>query len=142
MIRFIKYILIIAVSSLGFLSCTTDNLNLLNGDGTVIISGIVADIQTCKPLQDITISFEARTPKGRIIDTRTSYSSSEGIYTIEASGFSTEIECRLTAHDDDNLFSEHEIIISIPWNGPSFNPTSNRFVVNNCNFFLQKNNDR
>lgn len=111
---------------------------MLVGEGTAIISGIVSDKGTGIPLKEIKIIYEAYDLRGRLIDTKTSYSSGEGIYTIEAAGYTSAINCTLTASGTDNGYSESRIELSIDWNGPSYNSAEGSFVVNDCNFFLTK----
>lgn len=50
------------------------------------------------------------------------------------------LECRLTASDEKDTYSKAEIEISVPWNGTSFNSKNGEFVINDCNFYLQKRN--
>ena len=111
---------------------------MLVGEGTAIISGIVSDKGTGIPLKEIKIIYAAYDLRGRLIDTKTSYSSGEGIYTIEAAGYTSAINCTLTASGTDNGYSESRIELSIDWNGPSYNSAEGSFVANDCNFFLTK----
>lgn len=101
---------------------------------------MVADIETGAVLQDIKITFEAYSPKGRLLDTKTSYSSSDGIYSIKADGFTSMLKCRLTASDEKSTYSKSEIEVNVPWNGTSFNSKNGEFIINDCNFYLHKGN--
>lgn len=140
MIKKLLYISSLILAALSAISCSKEDASLLTGEGTVIITGIVTDIETGAVIQDIKITFDAYSPKGRLLDTKTSYSSSDGIYSIEADGFTSMLECRLTASDEKNTYSKAEIEISVPWNGTSFNSKNGEFVINDCNFYLQKRN--
>ena len=111
---------------------------MLSGEGTLIVSGIISDKDTATPLKDITVTYKAYSSKGRLLETKTAYSSGEGIYTVEAQGYTSEINCILTASDAQGSYSESQIELNIDWNGPSFNEETNTFVVNNCNFYLKK----
>jgi hypothetical protein len=130
--------LVTLLLTLGFSSCSKEDISMLVGEGTAIISGIVSDKGTGAPLKEIKIIYEAYDLRGRLIDTKTSYSSGEGIYTIEATGYTSAINCTLTASGTDNGYSESRIELSIDWNGPSYNSAEGSFVVNDCNFFLTK----
>lgn len=132
------YIFILLLSILGISSCSMADISMLSGEGTAIISGMVSDKDTKVPLKDIKIIYEAYDLKGRLIDTKTSYSSGEGVYTIEADGYTSDINCVLTAAGKDKGYSESHIDLSISWSGPSYNIEEGIFIVNDCNFFLTK----
>lgn len=111
---------------------------MLEGEGTVIISGIISDKDSGKPLKDIKVEYEAYSLRGKLIDTKTVYSSSDGTYTIENSGYTTVINCILKASDSENIYAEGEIELNVYWEGSPFNVEDETFVVNNCNFYLKK----
>lgn len=138
MFNWIKHILCLVVPVLALTSCSKDDSSLLEGEGTIIITGIVTDMATGNPLRDIKITFEAYTPKGRLIETKTSYSSSDGIYGVEADGFNGIVNCIMTAEDASGVYQKAKIEINIPWKGTSFNREKGIFVVNDCNFYLDK----
>ena len=118
--------------------CTKEDVSMLTGEGSVIISGIISDYDTGAPLKDIPVTYKAFSLRGRMIDTKTAYTSDEGIYTIEAEGYTTEINCLLTASESTGTYSESQIELNIDWNGTSFNQDEMSFIVNNCNFYLKK----
>lgn len=111
---------------------------MLEGEGTVIITGIISDKDSGKPLKDIKVGYEAYSLRGKLIDTKTVYSSSDGTYTIENSGYTTVINCILKASDSENIYTEGEIELNVYWEGSPFNVEDETFVVNNCNFYLKK----
>ena len=119
-------------------ACTKGSVCLLEGEGTVIITGIVSDKDSGAPLKDIKILYEAYSTRGKLIDTKTVYSSGDGTYTIENGGYTAEINCTLKAADSDNIYSAGEIELNVDWNGSPFNKEAGTFIVNNCNFYLKK----
>ena len=138
MIRNIIHILLVSLLSAVATSCSKAEFSMLSGEGTLIVSGIISDQDTATPLKDITVTYKAYSSKGRLLETKTAYSSGEGIYTVETQGYTSEINCILTASDAQGSYSESQIELNIDWNGPSFNEETNTFVVNNCNFYLKK----
>lgn len=119
-------------------SCTKESGCMLVGEGTVIISGIVSDQNTGALLKDATITFKSYNLRGKLLKTKTSYSSGNGTYVIEDSGYTSEITCILTASVPDGSYSESQIELNVDWNGSMFNAETDTFVVNDCNFHLQK----
>lgn len=119
-------------------ACTKDSVCLLEGDGTVIITGVVSDKDSGTPLKDIKILYEAYSLRGKLIDTKTVYSSGDGTYTIENGGYTSEINCILKTVDSENIYSVGEIELNVDWNGSPFNKETSTFIVNNCNFYLKK----
>ena len=111
---------------------------MLVREGTVIISGVVSDKDTGAILKDITITYESYDLRGKMIQTKKSYSSSNGTYVIEANGYTSKITCTLTASVTDGSYSESQIELNVDWNGSMFNAENDTFVVNDCNFHLQK----
>ena len=119
-------------------SCSKADMFMLEGEGTIIISGIISDKDSGKALKDIQVIYEAYSLRGKLIDTKTVYSSSDGTYTIESNGYTTEINCSLKASDSKNIYSAGEVEINVDWEGSPFNIEDGSFVVNNCNFYLKK----
>ena len=111
---------------------------MLVGEGTVIVSGVVSDKDTGAILKDITITYESYDLRGKMIQTKKSYSSSNGTYVIEANGYTSKITCTLTASVPVGCYSESQIELNVDWNGSMFNAETDTFVVNDCNFHLQK----
>lgn len=105
-----------------------------------IISGLVTDAQNDKPLNDIKIRFEAY-PQDKIntvpIATSEVYTTSEGIFFIEVTGFdSTPLHCILTATDPQTYYQDRKTNVIVSWSGPSYDAYNKTIVVNDCNFQL------
>ena len=105
-----------------------------------IISGLVTDAQNDKPLNDIKVCFEAY-PQDKIntapIATSEVYTTSEGIFFIEVTGFdSTPLHCILTATDPQAYYKNRTTNVIVSWSGPSYDAYNKTFVVNDCNFQL------
>lgn len=119
-------------------ACSKADLCLLEGEGTVVISGIVSDKTSISPLKDMKIVYEAYTTKGKLIDTKTVYSSSDGTYTVESSGYTSEIRCVLKASDSSKSYANGKIELQVDWNGSPYNKEVRTFVVNDCNIYMRK----
>ena len=137
MIKKVAYILSFILLTLAT-ACSKDGGSMLVGEGTVIIAGIVSDKDSNTTLTDIKIIYEAYSLKGKLIDTKTVYSSSDGTYAIESDGYTTEINCILKAYDSQNAYAVGEIELNVDWNGSPFNSEDGTFIVNNCNFHLKR----
>lgn len=119
-------------------ACSKDDVCMLEGEGTVIISGVVSDKATTRPIKDMKIIFEAYTTRGKLIDSKTVYSSSDGTYTVESSGYTSEINCILKASDSSDTYAESTVELNVDWNGSPFNKATRTFFVNNCNFYMKR----
>lgn len=119
-------------------ACSKADLCLLEGEGTVVISGIVSDKTSISPLKDMKIVYEAYTTRGKLIDTKTVYSSSDGTYTVESSGYTSEIRCVLKASDSSKSYANGKIELHVDWNGSPYNKVVSTFVVNDCNIYMRK----
>lgn len=119
-------------------ACSKADVCLLEGEGTVVVSGIVSDKSSTSPLNDMKIVFEAYSTRGKLIDTQTVYSSSDGTYTVESSGYTSEIKCILKASDSSKSYTNGKIELHVDWDGSPFNKETNTFFVNNCNFYMKK----
>lgn len=119
-------------------ACSKADLCLLEGEGTVVISGIVSDKTSISPLKDMKIVYEAYTTRGKLIDTKTVYSSSDGTYTVESSGYTSEIRCVLKASDSSKSYDNGKIELHVDWNGSPYNKEVSTFVVNDCNIYMRK----
>ena len=63
----------------------------------------------------------------------------KGIYTIESEGYTTEVNCTVTAEGTEKGYSQSITDLHIDWSGSTFSVEKNTFYVNDCNFYLQKN---
>ena len=132
------HIFCIILLSLAAVSCMKDHYSMLAGEGTVIISGVISDKENGAPLKDIKVIYEAFSPKGKLISTKTVYTSGEGIYTIESEGYTSEINCTVTAEGTEKGYISSMNDLHIDWSGSTFSIEKNTFYVNDCNFYLQK----
>lgn len=119
-------------------ACSKDDVCMLEGEGTVIISGVVSDKSSTSPVKDMKIIFEAYTTRGKLIDSKTVYSSSDGTYTVESSGYTSEINCILKASDSSDTYAESTVELNVDWNGSPFDKATRTFFVNNCNFYMKR----
>lgn len=133
------HIFCILLLALSVTSCMKDHYSMLAGEGTIIISGVISDKETGMPLKDIKVVYEACSPKGSLIVTKTAYTSDQGIYTIESEGYTTEVNCTVTAEGAEKGYSQSMTDLHIDWSGSTFSVEKNTFYVNDCNFYLQKN---
>ena len=138
MFKRLTYTLCLIIATLAFPSCAMDGVSLLTGEGSVMISGLITDKTTGTPLKDIKVTYQSYSLKGKLIDTQIVYSSSDGTYTVEAEGYTSEINCTMTASDNEGNYIESKIELNIDWNSSVFNAETGIFFVNDCNFHLQK----
>lgn len=148
MIRKLSRILILVLSAASQISCSLALLNsdeaALDGNCTVIISGAVSDLESNSPVTGIRITFAAY-PENMLyplpLITKTAYSDSNGLYSVEAFGFSDVITCKVTAESVDHKALPYEKSVNeilIQWSGEGFDEETMTFFVNNCNFQLKK----
>lgn len=119
-------------------ACSKAEVCMLEGEGTVVISGIVSDKTSTSPLKDMKIVYEAYTTRGKLIDTKTVYSSGDGTYTVEGSGYTSEIKCVLKASDSSKSYANGKIELHVDWNGSPYNKEVSTFFVNDCNIYMRK----
>ena len=114
-----------------------DNLKLT-------VNGVVSDVETNQPISGIKITLEAfaeNTPTLLPDAAKTVHTDENGVYTIEASGFSGTITCTLTAESPEDAAVKYETItnkVLVTWDGSSFDETSNTAYVNDCNFQMSR----
>ena len=111
----------------------SDNLSL-------VITGTVSDFSTDGALEGIKILFSAY-PKekgDKALSEMNVYTDNHGVYRIEAAGFSEAITCTLTACDTEDLYVEATQEVEVAWSGVAFDAMNEKFVVNDCNFKLEK----
>ncbi|MGM9736179.1 MAG: hypothetical protein ACI3ZL_07185 [Candidatus Cryptobacteroides sp.] len=108
----------------------------LNGNtGKLIIKGIISDVDTFTPIVGILVSFQCSQEDFEKI---TEYTDERGIYTIIANGFTQSITGCITAKDPNDIYSSTSREIMVNWKGEAYDPVTSSFVVNDCNFQLQK----
>lgn len=122
------------------LSCSSgllpEDAAVLDGDGTIMISGAVSSDDT--PLEGIKMVFEAYGSSAMPIMTTNAYTGSKGTYTIHAQGFSGPVTCIVNACDESGTYESQSTEINVSWKGSAYDKDRNTFVVNDCNFHLKK----
>ena len=107
----------------------------------ILISGLVVD-ETGDPLEGISIQLtEYPEDKGRAFSpTNTVISSTDGkgCFTIYAEGSEEAMHCYVRADDPDGIYESQTKTILVTWSGPTYDNDAKMFVVNDCNFIMQK----
>lgn len=118
-----------------------NNLDKFQNNLTLVISGTATDKSDGTPLEGIRIRLyaaeEIENGEG-IAKTETTYTDSQGQFTISAGGFSRPITCTLTAEDPNETYDNQKQDLNISWSGTSFNHYNGHFSVKDCNFFMGK----
>lgn len=143
MTKFLTKIIATLLVSAAFVACNPGFLSeqdILNGDGVLVINGIVSDQTEGTPVEDIKIVFNAYQSEksDRVLLTRTEYTSSKGVYLIRVEGLSENIFCRISAEDEKGIYSSCSTSVNVTWNGNAYDKGTNTFAVNGCNFHLPK----
>ena len=148
MIKTLKKLLALVILSATAASCSLAFLNdedtVLDGNLKIVINGVVSDVVTNASLTDIMVTFSAfaeNSPSVLPLISKTAYTDSDGIYSIEVAGFSDTITCILTAESTDQSQTQYESLenkIVVTWSGSSFDDNSNTFYVNDCNFQMKR----
>lgn len=107
---------------------------------TMLVTGSVSDMNG-NALEDITITLKAYPQEDATaspITTETRYSNNKGTYSIHAQGADMPLLCIITAEDANGVYESQSQQVIISWKGMSFDEVSNMFVVNDCNFRLNR----
>ena len=107
-------------------------------DKTVIINGTVSEINSRQPIEGVKIAFTAYSRDGRTgqpVSSITAYTDSRGAFKLKAEKIGTAGTCTLVSEHPEYSGVEKEIIIN--WTGPSYNPESRIFYINDCDFHLE-----
>lgn len=112
-------------------------------DLTIVVAGSVSDIKTNTPLNGIRITLKTYPldSRSKAAATIAVYSDSNGIYTIESTGYSEAVRCVITADSPDMEALPYESAsqeININWTGTSFDSKTGTFFANDCDFKLNK----
>ena len=105
----------------------------------VIINGTVSEITTRQPIEGVKIAFIAYSKSGRTdepVSSINAYTDSRGTFNLKAEEIGTAVKCILTTEHPGYSGVEKEIIIN--WTGPSYDPESKIFYVNDCDFHLAR----
>lgn len=138
--RFIIYILLVLLALPAAFSCESI-MDMGDTDYRLVITGTVSDFHTNAPLEGIKISFIARIKgdtKGKPLYEMNVYTDNHGVYTIDTDAYPTPVTCTITASDTKNAYRSSENEVEVSWTGVSFDMFSNTFIVNDCNFKLEK----
>lgn len=148
MTRSIANILIVILSAIAFTACDQIFLDnddkVLEGEYRLVMSGLVSEADSSKPISGIRITFSAFKENGISVlplMTKTVYTDGNGIYNLEAEGFSEAIKCTITAEatrQNDAVYEKMSHDIVVTWSGDSFDKERSTFFVNNCNFQMIK----
>lgn len=148
MIRRTANILTVILSALAFAACAQifldDDDKILEGEYKLLMSGIVSESGSTKPLSGIKITFSAFKENDISVLpllTKTVYTDGKGTYNLEAEGFSEPIKCTITAEStkqNDTAYEKSSQDILVTWSGDSFDEEESIFFVNNCNFQMNK----
>lgn len=148
MIRNIAKILIVTLSAIALTACAQmfldDEDKALEGEYKLVMSGIVSEAGSSKPISGIKITFSAFKENSVSVlplMTKTVYTDGKGIYNLEAEGFSEAIKCIITAEATRQNDADYEKLsqdIVVTWSGDSFDEENSTFFVNNCNFQMIK----
>ena len=137
--------LLAAISASCSMAFLSDEEAAMDGDLTLVITGVVSDVVTNAPVSDIKVTFSAFAENSLsvlpMISTNAT-TDSKGIYTVEVFGFSAPVTCTLTAESTELTANEYETMtnkIVVNWSGSSFDNASRTFYVNDCNFQMKKN---
>ena len=107
---------------------------------TILVTGSVSG-PNGMPLEDITIILKAYPQNDATaspITSETTYTSNKGTYSIHAEGSDMQLMCIVTAEDSDGIYESQTQQIMVSWNSTAFDQESNTFVVNDCNFKLNR----
>ena len=150
MIKTFKKLLALTLLSATAMSCSLAFLNddeaYLDGDMKLVVNGVVSDVATNTPIQDIKITFSAFAENSLSVlplISKTVYTDINGEYSVETFGFSESITCRMTAESIEDMKQQYESmenVIVVTWSGNSFDESSHTFYVNDCNFQMKKEN--
>lgn len=107
---------------------------------TMLVTGSVSDMGG-NALEDITITLKAY-PQDDVaaspVTSETRYTSNKGTYSIRAKGADMPLLCIITAEDMNGVYESQTQQVMISWKGMSFDEVLNMFVVNDCNFQLNR----
>ena len=145
--KYLYKILSLVLLSASLLSCSLILLDIndrqTGSNFKVIVNGVVSDVTSNSVITGAKITFEAYADETAATPflTKTVYSDSNGIYTVEAEGFSDPITCLVTAESTTQNQAQYETLtnkVVVTWNGSSFDQESNTFFVNECNFQMKQ----
>lgn len=142
---FIKTTIALLSISAAVCSCTMAPFDIdtmvNNAEGRILITGTVSELETAQPLKNIRITFKAY-PAGESgavpLITDETWSKENGVYAIAVPGHWMPLRCTIIAEDMSSAYEGQMHEISVTWSGTSYDKKHNSFIVNDCNFQLQK----
>lgn len=138
--RNIIYILVMLLALPAAFSCESMNIGG-TADYRLVITGTVSDFNTDAPLEGIKVSFSARIQgdvKGKPLYEMNVYTDNHGTYTIDTDTYPTPVTCTITASDTEGTYISSVNEVEVTWSGVSFDAFSSTFIVNDCDFKLEK----
>ncbi|MBO5420239.1 MAG: hypothetical protein J6A22_09190 [Bacteroidales bacterium] len=97
--------------------------------GSLYISGTVSYIEDMSPIKGVEIYVN---------DSLMCTSNVQGAFQMFLKNMENEVELRLTAIDNNGIYSSVDKIVLISWSETSYDSQRNAFVVNDCDFQLEK----
>lgn len=138
-------ILILLLASTAVLSCSdvdSDRFERPDEELVISISGTASDLSTGEPIEEIKITVHAAEygDKDNVnLVSKTTYTDNTGRFSISAEGFSYTTTCLVTAEDPNGIYADASQEIKISWSATSMQ--GNTFYVNECDFYLEKNQE-
>ena len=138
--RCIIYISIMLLALSAAFSCSEFTIN--DGeDHRLVITGTVSDFNTDAPLDGIKVSFTARIKgdtNGKPLYEMNVYTDNHGAYITDLQSYPNPLTCTITAGQEDNTYKSSDNEVDVTWSGTAFDAFGQIFVVNDCNFKLEK----
>ena len=148
MIKKFKNILALTILAAISISCSTALLNdeetVLDGEFAIVVNGVVSDVVSDAPIQDIQVTFSAFATNSLSVMpliSKTVSTKSDGTYSFKVFGFSDPVTCKITAMSKEDAENRYETMtnkVVVTWEGNSYDPDSKTFFVNDCNFQMEK----
>lgn len=142
----ISYMVALLSVSTAVLSCSVE-APVQNPDAmepykerSILVTGSVSDMDG-KALEDVTITLKAYPQNdagASPVTSETTYTSNKGTYSIHAKGSDMQLMCVITAEDMSGVYESLTQQVIISWKGMAFDEYTNMFIVNDCNFKLNK----
>lgn len=128
----------IVVFCLTIMSCSKafmleDGDALKGNKGSLLISGTVSSIEDKSPINGVEISLN---------DSLVCSSNAEGAYQMYLKNMEKAVELRLTANDKEGKYSSVEKVILITWSETSYDAQRMAFVVNDCDFQMERSDSQ
>ena len=143
---FITYIAALLSVATAVLSCSAGNYEYYpdpagpKPERSILITGSVCD-KGGQALKNISIAFKSypqQDADANPISTETVYSSSNGEFSIHAEGADMDLICILTADDPEGIYESQNLQVFVSWKGVSFEERTQTYIVNDCNFALNR----